>query len=292
MHKRAKRKNDVKVVEMEGGYICQPCSELIQVTVSPVASGATLIVCPAPILPQWHAEIVRWNDEGVSGARKQLQLLEGMRKEYAQARLLATAQAHVLRAHDEITMATSRLHLKEDENDKSIDALDPEELDAASAEWSSEKFFFLFSLSRIKGQLRYLKVTTEECDMYDTLVSSFKFEHCVHRKAHTAISQFRGHDSNVEETGEIYVKDTVEESICKLNKSRNIGSFVSGNRENQDQPVLTLRDVESLFRVASLSDEKATGSLMQFPPSVAAAIAAERRLREQTSCQEPQQENC
>lgn len=83
-----------------------------------------------------------------------------MRKEYAQARLLATAQAHVLRAHDEIMMATSRLRLKEDENDKSIDALDPGELDAASAEWSSEKFFFLSSLSRIKGQLRYLKVTT------------------------------------------------------------------------------------------------------------------------------------
>ncbi|WMV19954.1 hypothetical protein MTR67_013339 [Solanum verrucosum] len=95
--------------------------------------------------------------EGVSAARKQLQLLEGMRKEYAQARLLATAQVHVLRAHDEIMMATSRLRLKEDENDKSIDALDPGELDAANAEWSSEKFLFLSSLSRIKGQLRYLK---------------------------------------------------------------------------------------------------------------------------------------
>lgn len=89
------------------------------------------------------------------------------------------------------------------------------------------------------------------------------------------------------------MKDTVEESIYKLNKSRNIGSFVSGNRKNQDQPVLTLRDVESLFRVAPApsTDENATESLTHFPPSVAAAIAAERRLREQTSCQEPQ-ENC
>ncbi|MCD7448011.1 hypothetical protein HAX54_036831 [Datura stramonium] len=61
MHKRAKRKNNVKIVEMQGGYICQPCSELIQACVAPVASGATLIVCPAPILPQWHAEIVRYS---------------------------------------------------------------------------------------------------------------------------------------------------------------------------------------------------------------------------------------
>lgn len=61
MHKHAKRKNDVKIVEMEDGYICQLCSELIQACVMPVASGATLIVCPAPILPQWHAEIVRYS---------------------------------------------------------------------------------------------------------------------------------------------------------------------------------------------------------------------------------------
>ncbi|XP_059300867.1 uncharacterized protein LOC132053054 isoform X3 [Lycium ferocissimum] len=458
--------------------------------------------------------------EGVSAARKQLQLLEGMRKEYAQARILATAQAHVLRAHDEIMMATSRLRLKEDENDKSIDALDLGELDAASAEWSSEKFFFLSSLSRIKGQLRYLKglvqskqinhlassenstiaeakivsaahaeeekeyqATIEEdtcpvcqeklnnqqmvfqcghvicckclfamtekrlalqgkphvnwlmcptcrqhtdCrniayavdrqnksypsssivsenseastnvqgsystkieavtrrilwitstdpeakvlvfsswnDVLDVLEHAFAANNITFvrmkggRKSHVAISQFRGHGSNVKETGKRHVgqpetrsiqvlllliqhganglnlleaqhvilvepllnpaaeaqaigrvhrigqahktlvhrfivKDTVEESIYKLNKSRNTGSFVSGNRKNQDQPVLTLRDVECLFRVAPSTDEKATGSLTHFPPSVAAAIAAERRLREQSSCQEPP-ENC
>ncbi|PHT52525.1 hypothetical protein CQW23_06987 [Capsicum baccatum] len=460
--------------------------------------------------------------EGVSAARRQLQLLEGMRKEYVQARLLATAQAHVLRAHDEIMMATSRLRLKEDENDKSIDALDPGELDAASAEWSSEKFFFLSSLSRIKGQLRYLKglvqskqrnhlassenstitqativaaaheeekeehqavIEEDTCPVCQEKLNNQKMVfQCGHvicckclfamtekrlalhgkpqvnwfmcptcrqhtdcrniayavdrrnescppsstvsensepsasvqgsystkieavtrrilwiastnpaakvlvfsswndaldvlehafvanditfvrmkggRKSHVAISQFRGSNSNVEENGERHVdqpetrsiqvlllliqhganglnlleaqhvilvepllnpaaeaqaigrvhrigqthktlvhrfivKDTVEESIYKLNKSRNIGSFVSGNRKNQDQPVLTLRDVESLFRVAPTPsiDEKATGSLMHFPPAVAAAIAAERRLREQASCQEPQ-ENC
>ncbi|RYR50160.1 hypothetical protein Ahy_A07g036739 isoform D [Arachis hypogaea] len=43
----------------DGEYVCQMCSELIQVTESPIASGATLIVCPAPILPQWHNEIIR-----------------------------------------------------------------------------------------------------------------------------------------------------------------------------------------------------------------------------------------
>lgn len=61
MRKHAKRKNNVKIVEMEDSYICQRCSELIQACVAPVASGATLLVCPAPILPQWHAEIVRYS---------------------------------------------------------------------------------------------------------------------------------------------------------------------------------------------------------------------------------------
>lgn len=81
-----------------------------------------------------------------------------MRKEYAHARSLAIAQAQVLRAHDEIKMATSRLRLREDENDKSIDALILNELDAAIVENSSERLMSLTLLSRIKGQLRYLKV--------------------------------------------------------------------------------------------------------------------------------------
>lgn len=81
-----------------------------------------------------------------------------MRKEYAYARSLAIAQAQVLRAHDEIKMATSRLRLREDENDKSIDALSLNELDAAIVENSSERLMSLTLLSRIKGQLRYLKV--------------------------------------------------------------------------------------------------------------------------------------
>ncbi|XP_042489288.1 E3 ubiquitin-protein ligase SHPRH isoform X2 [Macadamia integrifolia] len=95
---------------------------------------------------------------GMSAASKQLRLVEDMRKEYTQARSLATAQAQVLRAYDEIKMATSRLRLRNIESDtSSIDALCSEELIAASVEFSNEKFIYLSSLSRIKGQLRYLK---------------------------------------------------------------------------------------------------------------------------------------
>lgn len=80
------------------------------------------------------------------------------------------------------------------------------------------------------------------------------------------------------------VKDTVEEGIHKLNRSRNTESFISGNRRNQDQPVFTIKDVESLFRTvpsaAETDKEKPSESLMHLPPNVAAAIAAERRLME------------
>ncbi|KAL0303988.1 UNVERIFIED_CONTAM: E3 ubiquitin-protein ligase SHPRH [Sesamum radiatum] len=114
------------------------------------------------------------------------------------------------------------------------------------------------------------------------------------RKSQIAISHFRGQQkSNAKEsnktaedkadTNSPQVKDTVEESIYKMNKSRNTSSFISGNRKNQDQPCLTLRDVESLFRVAPgtiAEDRTPTGSLRDLPPSVAAAIAAERRLME------------
>ena len=82
------------------------------------------------------------------------------------------------------------------------------------------------------------------------------------------------------------MKNTVEESIYKLNRSRSTSSFISGNTKNQDQPVLTLKDVESLFTITPStipeSEVKPSGSLMHLPPSVAAAVAAERRLMEQT----------
>lgn len=58
-----KRKSYIgsKVVLCDEAHICSLCSELTQATDSPVATGATLVVCPAPILPQWHAEITRYH---------------------------------------------------------------------------------------------------------------------------------------------------------------------------------------------------------------------------------------
>jgi len=81
-----------------------------------------------------------------------------MRKEFGQARSLALAQAQYLRAHDEIQMAVSRLHLRASEDDKSLDALGENELVAASSNFSHEKFMSLTMLSQTKGKLRYLKV--------------------------------------------------------------------------------------------------------------------------------------
>ena len=60
-----------------------------------------------------------------------------MRKEHGHARSLAVAQAQLLRAHDELKMATARLHLRENENDTSMDALGEDELESASVLHSS-----------------------------------------------------------------------------------------------------------------------------------------------------------
>ncbi|VFQ99538.1 unnamed protein product [Cuscuta campestris] len=436
--------------------------------------------------------------EGMSAATKQLLLLEGMRKEYPQARSLAVAQAQVLRAYDELNMAASRLRLREDDNDKSIDALDIGELVTANAEFSSEKFVALSSLSRVKGQLRYLKglvqskqkgestndqaavaiggsrsseeeqdensmriedscpvcheklnsqkmvfqcghliccrclfaltekrsgrlgkpvtswimcptcrrqsdcrniayavdakpdktpfAISKNCeasitvhgsystkveavarrilwinsknpaakvlvfsswnDVLDVLEHAFAANGISHirmkggRGAHAAINYFRGHNSNalgmppetktvqvlllliqhganglnlleaehvilvepllnpaaeaqaisrVHRIGQtkktlvhrFIVKDTVEESIHRVNKGRMGNSLVSGNRKNKDHSALTLKDIESLlFRAAPpfADPDPSAGSLTHLPPSVAAALAAEKRL--------------
>lgn len=55
------KKFKTTIAVRDGEYVCRICSELIQATESPISSGATLIVCPAPILPQWHDEILRYN---------------------------------------------------------------------------------------------------------------------------------------------------------------------------------------------------------------------------------------
>lgn len=438
--------------------------------------------------------------QGVSAASRHLVLLEGMKKEYAHARSLATAQAQVLRAYDEIKMATSRLRLKDNENDNSIDALSLEELEIASVENSSEKFVSLAALSQIRGKLRYLQglviskqkeesdnevaasidspspektnnfrlvedlcpicheilqnqkmvfqcghVTCCKCfiaiteqkvvsngkvqdnwilcptcrqhsdfesiafaddsqnksfkrsenleasisvqgsygtkieaitrrilwikssdpkakvlvfsswnDVLDVLEHAFAANEISYvrmkggrKRSQAALSIFKGEKLTEKGCGKIndqqkseakfvqvlllliqhganglnlleaqhvilvepllnpaaeaqaisrvhrvgqtsktlvhrfLVKGTVEESIYRLNKSRNSSSFISGNKKNQDQPILTLKDVESLLAVAppaAVNNNEQSGSLMHLPPAVAAAIAAEKRL--------------
>ncbi|KAG4966287.1 hypothetical protein JHK84_040882 [Glycine max] len=316
----------------------------------------------------------RLGRDSVSAATKHLHVFEGMRKQFGHTRSLALAQAQYLRAHDEIKMAVSRLHPRENEDDKSLDDLGENELAAASSNFSHDKFMSLTMLSQIKGKLRYLKIEavtrrilwvkandhrakvlvfSSWNDVLDVLEHAFAANNITFfrmkggRKAHVAISQFRGkqngtkgcegstpksiqvlllliqHGANglnlleaqhavlvepllnpaaealaisrVHRIGQknktlihrFIVKDTVEESIYKLNRSRSNHSFISGNTKNQDQPVLTLKDVEALLSRAPLtmpeSDENhnTNTNLRHLPPSVATAIAAERRLNEQ-----------
>ncbi|XP_072974603.1 uncharacterized protein [Typha angustifolia] len=96
--------------------------------------------------------------KGMGVAKKHLLLFEAMRKEFTQARLLSIAQTQLLRAHDEIKMSTSRLRLKESEDEPSaINILIREELVPTKFQLSTDKLLSLSSLERIKGQLRYLK---------------------------------------------------------------------------------------------------------------------------------------
>lgn len=85
---------------------------------------------------------------------------QGMRKEYGVARSLCIAQAQLLRAHDELRMATSRLCLQEQDDDaKSPYAITSlAEVEANSVQFSSDKFMSLRELSHTKGKLSYLKV--------------------------------------------------------------------------------------------------------------------------------------
>lgn len=58
-NKYSKRKDRSQIHLTNDSYICSLCSELIQASKC-FLSGATLIVCPSPILSQWAAEIVRY----------------------------------------------------------------------------------------------------------------------------------------------------------------------------------------------------------------------------------------
>ena len=80
----------------------------------------------------------------------------------------------------------------------------------------------------------------------------------------------------------------MEDSIYKLNRSKNVNvcSFSSSrNTKNQDQQNLTLRDLECLFAsppAEETEENEGDGerNLRDLPPSVAAAMAAERRMKE------------
>lgn len=99
-----------------------------------------------------------------------------MRREYGHARSLAIAQAQVLCAHDELKMATTRLHIRENEKEKAVDTLSRDELPSASVQYSDDKFISLTLLSRVKGKLRYLKVqiqSFQKFQVYDWFSSIY-----------------------------------------------------------------------------------------------------------------------
>ncbi|XP_021309524.1 E3 ubiquitin-protein ligase SHPRH isoform X2 [Sorghum bicolor] len=61
---RRKKKPRCSIVETEDKYVCGLCLELTEATQTNIFSHATLIVCPAPILAQWHSEITRHTRPG------------------------------------------------------------------------------------------------------------------------------------------------------------------------------------------------------------------------------------
>lgn len=58
---RRKKKDRYCIAETEEKYICTLCLELIEAAQTNISSNATLIVCPSPILAQWHSEIIRYD---------------------------------------------------------------------------------------------------------------------------------------------------------------------------------------------------------------------------------------
>ncbi|XP_057849243.2 uncharacterized protein LOC131060147 isoform X2 [Cryptomeria japonica] len=100
----------------------------------------------------------RVSKEKMSSAKKHLHVFEAMRKEFTLARSLSVVQAQVMRAHDELKMAISRLRLQHPgEEVGTLGTLCKEDLVPTSVQLTGEKFVALTELSRMKGQLRYLK---------------------------------------------------------------------------------------------------------------------------------------
>lgn len=83
-----------------------------------------------------------------------------MRKEFAQAKVLALAQREVLFEVHELNMATTRLRLRyPGEKIPNISVLHPEQVPRQSVHLTAEKFAAVDELRRLKGQLRYLNVS-------------------------------------------------------------------------------------------------------------------------------------
>ena len=72
----------------------------------------------------------------------------------------------------------------------------------------------------------------------------------------------------------------MEESIHNLNRNKNPRSVISSSSKGQDQPALTLKDIETLLQAMPVKKGSEEGSSQVLPAAVAAAMAAERRLME------------
>lgn len=57
---RRQKRARYSIAETEENYICVVCLELAEAAQTTIFSQATLIVCPSPILAQWHSEITRY----------------------------------------------------------------------------------------------------------------------------------------------------------------------------------------------------------------------------------------
>ena len=57
--RNSRQHGSITLMQTNESYICPLCSELIEATNSVITTHATLIVCPSPILMQWHSELIR-----------------------------------------------------------------------------------------------------------------------------------------------------------------------------------------------------------------------------------------
>lgn len=98
---------------------------------------------------------------------RHLILFQAMRKEFAQARVLALAQREVLYEVHELNVATTRLRLRyPGEIIPNISVLHPEQVPQQNVRLTGEKFSAVEELKRAKGQLRYLNVSPSVINIF------------------------------------------------------------------------------------------------------------------------------